>query len=105
MNSKDDQELYGIDGEPLEFEWNIFPGYTTLELLHEIHKKWRKKSGIKQEKFRDWIIFVSSCDDIDWSRGDENFKKCKLNSTEVKNYANRFPKGHWAFLSPGTEEK
>ena len=29
MNSKDRQDLNGIDGEPMEFEWNIFPGHNT----------------------------------------------------------------------------
>ena len=24
-----------IDGEPMEFEWNIFPGFTTLQLSHK----------------------------------------------------------------------
>ena len=24
-----------IDGEPMEFEWNIFPGFTTLQLIQE----------------------------------------------------------------------
>ena len=25
-----------IDGEPIEFEWNIFPGFTTLQLSQEV---------------------------------------------------------------------
>ena len=32
------RELDGIDGEPLEFEWTIFPGHTTLQLLREIQR-------------------------------------------------------------------
>ena len=27
-----------IDGEPMEFVWNIFPGFTTLQLLDEVQK-------------------------------------------------------------------
>ena len=27
-----------IDGESMEFEWNIFPGFTILELVHEVQK-------------------------------------------------------------------
>ena len=38
-DSKDYQKLNGIDGEPVEFEWNIFPGHTILDLLHEVHRK------------------------------------------------------------------
>ena len=28
MDSEDYRELNGIDGEPVEFEWNIFTGHT-----------------------------------------------------------------------------
>ena len=27
-----------IDGEPMEFEWNIFPGYNTLQLNEEVKR-------------------------------------------------------------------
>ena len=27
-----------IDGEPMEFEWNIFPGFTTLQLSHKVQE-------------------------------------------------------------------
>ena len=27
-----------IDGEPMEFEWNIFPGFNTLQLSHKVQK-------------------------------------------------------------------
>ena len=27
-----------IDGEPMDFEWNIFPGFTTLQLVDEVQK-------------------------------------------------------------------
>ena len=30
--------LNQIDGEPIEFEWKIFPGPTTLRILEEIQK-------------------------------------------------------------------
>ena len=32
------RELDRTDGEPMEFEWNIFPGFTTLQILAEIQK-------------------------------------------------------------------
>ena len=31
-SSPEYRTLDWIDGEPMEFEWNIFPGFTTLEL-------------------------------------------------------------------------
>ena len=32
------KDLDRIDGEPTEFEWNIFPGFSTLGILAEIQK-------------------------------------------------------------------
>ena len=36
MHSSQCRELDRIDGEPMEFEWEIFPGFTTLQILAEI---------------------------------------------------------------------
>ena len=47
-----------FDGEPVEFEWNTFAGHTTLDLLHEIHRK-MTENRIKLEEFEDRIIFMS----------------------------------------------
>ena len=32
-SSPEYRALDKIDGEPMEFEWNIFPGFTTLQLV------------------------------------------------------------------------
>ena len=32
------QNFDTIDGEPMEFEWNIFPGLTTLQLCNKVHE-------------------------------------------------------------------
>ena len=37
-----------IDGEPMEFEWNIFPGLSTLQPLQEVQKFMNKMSGLEQ---------------------------------------------------------
>ena len=34
-SSPEYRALNRIDGEPVEFDWNIFPGFTTLELMHQ----------------------------------------------------------------------
>ena len=36
VNSSKCTELDRIDGEPMEFEWKIFPGFTTLQILAKI---------------------------------------------------------------------
>ena len=38
MESRYFRELDRIDGEPMEFEWKNFPGFTTVEILDEIQK-------------------------------------------------------------------
>ena len=32
------RDIDGINGEPTEFEWNIFPGFTTLQLCGRINE-------------------------------------------------------------------
>ena len=55
INSMGRQELYGIDREPVELEWNTLPRHTILELLQEIKIKMATR-GIKPEDLRDRII-------------------------------------------------
>ena len=33
-----------IDGEPMEFEWNVFPGFTTLQLCNKVQEFLSKMS-------------------------------------------------------------
>ena len=53
-----------IDGEPMEFEWNIFTGFTTLQLVDEVEKFMNKMSDPAQ--FQGRIIFMSMFNDIIW---------------------------------------
>ena len=39
-----------IDGEPMEFEWNIVPGFTTLQLCNK-DKEFLTKLSVKPEDF------------------------------------------------------
>ena len=56
--SLEKRELNGIDGEPVEFSWDSFPGHTILELLREIQKTMAENRS-QPEQFRDRIIFMS----------------------------------------------
>ena len=53
-----------IDGEPMEFEWNIFTGFTTLQLVDEVRKFMNKMSD--PDQFQGRIIFMSMFNDIIW---------------------------------------
>ena len=46
-----------IDGEPVEFEWNFFPGLTTLQLINKVQEFMTKMGDPSQ--FQGRIIFLS----------------------------------------------
>ena len=76
-----------IDGEPMEFEWNIFPGFTTLQLIQEVQKFMNKKMS-EPEQFQGRIIFVSMFNDSIWGIKD-NETECIANSTLVSSFAKK----------------
>ena len=52
-----------IDGEPMEFERNIFPGFTTLQLCNKV-QEFLSKMSEEPEDFTGRIIFMSMFNDI-----------------------------------------
>ena len=90
-SSPEYRTLDRIDGEPMEFEWNIFPGFNTLQLSQEVQ-------GILL------IIFMSMFNDISWGSKD-NKKECESNAQLVSPFARRFEARQWSFLGPGSEKK
>ena len=48
----------GINGEPTEFEWNIFTGFDTLQLCNKV-KDLLSRLGETPEKFAGRILFMS----------------------------------------------
>ena len=94
--------LKGIDGQPMEFGWNIFPGFTTLELVREV-QKFMSKMG-EPEQFQGRIIFMSMFNDIIWGKKDIE-TDCIANSSLVSLFAKRFPARRWSFLGLGSEKK
>ena len=91
-----------IDGEPMEFEWNIFPGFTTLQLCHKVQELLSRLS-VTPEKFTERIIFMSMFNDISWGFKDK--KECESNAQLVSLYAKRFGSGQWSFFGLGSEKK
>ena len=64
-SSPEYRALDRIDGEPVEFECNIFPGFTTLQLCSKIQELLSRLS-VEPEKFPGRIIFMSMFNDISW---------------------------------------
>ena len=96
-------ELNRIDGQPMEFEWKIFPGSTAVGILNKIQQI-MGESQCEPENFTGKIIFMSMFNDIVWDAG-RNEQLCVHNSKTIKEFAERFPRGHWSFLDPGSEEE
>ena len=89
------KDLNRIDGEPMEFEWKIFPGFITLGILEEIQKL---MTGVQcePETFKDRIIFMSLYNDILWWTPG-NHENWMAKSRNVAACANKFPQGCWSF--------
>ena len=92
-----------IDGEPMEFEWNIFPGFTTLQLSHRVLELLLRLS-VTPEKFTGRIIFMSMFNDIS-CRSKDNKRECESSAQLVSLYAKSFGAGQWSFLGPGSGKK
>ena len=67
------KELLAIDGEAIEFEWNVLPGFSSLQILQKIQDNLRERN-IKPEGFTDRIIFMSMFNDIDWTKKKETME-------------------------------
>ena len=102
-NSSQYRTLDTIDGESMEFEWNIFPGFATLQLCNNVQEFLSKMSEEPQD-FTGRIIFMSMFNDISW-RSKDNEQECELSPKLVSICARRFSPGRWSFLGLGSEKK
>ena len=92
-----------VKGESAEFEWNIFPGFTTLELCDKISDL-LSSLGQSPEAFTGRILFMSMFNDIS-CEGKGNKEQCLKDADFVKTFARRFGIGQWSFIGPGSEKK
>ena len=89
----------------MEFEWNIFPGFTSLQHVQEV-QKFMSKMRRTSEQFQGRIIFMSMFNDIIWGYKKTMEQDCIANChTCVCLFAKRFPAGRWSFLGLGSETK
>ena len=92
-----------INGESTEFEWNIFPGFTTLQLCDKISDL-LSSMGQTPESFTGRILFMSMFNDISCDKNG-NKDECLKNANFMKTFAGRFGIGQWSFIGPGSEKK
>ena len=93
----------GINGEPTEFEWNIFTGFTTLQLCGKVTDL-LSDLGQTPETFTGRILFMSMFNDISCDRKGNN-EECLANAGVLKVLAKKFGIGQWSFIGPGSEKK
>ena len=97
------REYDGISGEPTEFEWNVFPGFDTLQLLDKV-KDLLSRLGETPENSTGRILFMSMFNDTSCeTQGNE--EECLANVQDVSTYAKKFGIGQWSFIGPGSEKK
>ena len=65
------RELFGIDGGPIEFEWNIFPRLTSLEILQMMQKRPAKSKHWTWEFWRTDHLHVN----VQWHRRRQEIQK------------------------------
>ena len=86
MSEKNYRDYDGINGEPTEFEWNIFAGFDALQLCDKV-KDLLSRLGEKPEYFTGRILFMSMFNDI--SCGKKTMKKNVWQMPESSKYLQR----------------
>ena len=82
-SEKSYRDYDAINGESTEFEWNIFPGFTTLQLCDKINDL-LSYLGQTPATFTGRILFMSMFNDIFCDRYDD---ECLRNANIVKTFA------------------
>ena len=93
----------GINGESTEFERNIFPEFTTLQLCGKVTVL-LSRLGEAPETFTGRILFMSMFNDISCDKKD-NEEECVANAKVVSILAKKCGIGQWSFFGPGSEKK
>ena len=101
-SSQSNRDFDGINGEPTEFEWNIFPGFDSLQLYGKV-KDLLSRVGAT-EIFSGRILFMSMFNDISCGTKDDEIE-CLANAEVVSIYAQKFGSGQWSFIGPVSEKK
>ena len=86
-----------VSGESTEFEWNIFPGFTSLQLCDRISNL-LSSLGQSPETFTRRILFMSMFNDISCDRKRQQrtmFKRCRLCENVCKEIWNWSMVFHW----------
>ena len=93
-----------IDGEPIEFEWTIFPGLTTLGILDEMQKM-MTESECEPEQFNKIIFMSMTLTLIGQNEATKNIVLRMLSKLLSMVEDSRKDIGRFWSLAPGSEKK
>ena len=88
MAEKSYRDYDAINGESTEFEWNIFPRFTTLQLCGKVTDL-LSNLGETPETFTGRILFMTMFNDISCD-GKGNKEECLANARVVSIFAKKF---------------
>ena len=103
ITDKSYRDYDGINGQPTEFDWNIFQGFTTLQLCGKVTDL-LSRLGETPETFTGRILIMSMFNDISCVKKD-NEEECVTNAKVVSICARKFRVGQWSVIGPGSEKK
>ena len=96
------KELLGIDGEAIEFEWNIVPGFLSLQILQEIQNDLRKTEHRTWQIHRPNHLHVKcSTTSIGQGKATMDDGICISIPEKVKEHAKGFSQGHLPYTFEG----
>ena len=78
------RELQGLDGHPMDFEWKLFQGFTTLRTFFTKNQADLQGKNITLAKFSVRIIIMSMFNDIIELERKDNKYSCALTSRKIK---------------------
>ena len=93
-------ELNRIEGQLMEFGWEIFPGFSTVGILNQIQQMMGELQCEPQAGSSS-----SQCLTTLYGIQKEMMNLHENNSKTIRKYAERFPRSHWSFPGPGSEKK
>ena len=102
-SSKNYKNFDRIDGEPTEFEWNIFPGFNTLQLSEKVKSLLYRLGETQrnpQEEF--YLCRCSTTFSVDQETMNKNLWQTL---DPYLCMPRRFGKGQWSFIGPDSEKK
>ena len=94
-----------IDGEPMEFEWNIFPGFKTLQLSEEV-KRLLFRLDETREFHRKNPIYVDVQRHLRWNKRQRNRMsgKCQIRISVREKIWERTAVVYWSWFYGGKDD-